>query len=55
MAAPITPVNTDAPEGVATEPVGQSGIRVDITESDAATAGSAAGFVALRPLDQSHR
>ena len=47
MAAPITPVNTDAPEGVATEPVGQSGIRVDITESDAATAGSAAGFVAL--------
>ncbi|MFT3877256.1 MAG: SPFH domain-containing protein [Propioniciclava sp.] len=47
MTSPTESVDTTAPEGVATQPVGQAGIRVDITESKAATAGSAAGFGVL--------
>ncbi len=39
-------VDTAAPEGVATQPVGQGGIRVDISETRALSGGPAAGLVA---------
>lgn len=47
MPSPVANPVTDVPADVSTEPVGHSGIRVDVTEHRAASAGSALAFAVL--------
>lgn len=47
MSTPADSPVTEVPVDVATEPVGQSGIRVDVTEHEAASLGSALAFIVL--------
>ncbi|MBK8463407.1 MAG: SPFH domain-containing protein [Nigerium sp.] len=47
MPSPVAKPVTDVPADVSTEPVGHAGIRVDVTEHRAASAGSALAFSVL--------
>ncbi len=47
MPSPVENTVTEVPTDVSTEPVGHSGIRVDVTEHQAASGGSALAFIVL--------